>query len=75
MPFGLTNAPAAAHAEAPNGPGFVAVYIDDVLVLSPTLTEHLTHLQAVIKRISEAGLKLKPRFVRSEVVTSSLRRA
>ena len=53
-----------------SGPDFVAVYIDDVLVFSPTLTEHLTHLQAVIKRISEAGLKLKPskcRFVRSEV--------
>ena len=76
MPFGLTNAPAVFqrlmqhlmtglnHAA---GPDFVVVYI---LVFSPTLEQHLLHLRAVIKRISEAGLKLKPskcRFVRSEV--------
>ena len=43
-----------------SGPDFVAVYIDDVLVFSPTLEEHIDHLKAVIQRISEAGLKLKP---------------
>ena len=79
MPFGLTNAPAVIqrlmqrllmglNPEA--GPDFVTVYIDDVLVFSPTLEEHLIHLQAVIRRIEEAGLKLKPskcRFVCKEV--------
>ena len=53
-----------------SGPDFVAVYIDDILIFSPTLEQHLNHLQQVISRISKAGLKLKPSkclFVRSEV--------
>ena len=79
MPFGLTNAPAVfqrlmqkvlsgLNPEA--GPEFVAVYIDDVLIISHTVTEHLEHLRAVIQRIEEEGLKLKPtkcHFARSEV--------
>jgi len=79
MPFGLTNAPAVfqrlmqrvlggLNPEA--GPDFVAVYIDDVLIFSRTISEHLSHLQAVISRIEEAGLKLKPSkcyFARQEV--------
>ena len=49
---------------------FVAVYIDDVLVFSRTLGDHLKHLQMVIDRLQQAGLKLKPtkcHFVREEV--------
>ena len=52
------------------GPDFVKVYIDDVIVFSPTLTDHLRHLRQVFDRIREAGLKLKPtkcRFVAPEV--------
>ena len=76
MPFGLTNAPAVfqrlmqrllAGLNPKCGPDFVTVYIDDVLVFSATLEDHLTHLQAVVERIEEAGLKLKPskcRFAR-----------
>ena len=69
MPFGLTNAPAAfqrlmqrvlAGLNPDAGPDFVAVYIDDVLVFSRTVEDHLNHLRAVIQRIMEAGLKLKP---------------
>ena len=79
MPFGLTNAPAVfqrlmqrvlAGLNPDSGPDFVAVYIDDVLVFSRTVEEHLIHLQAVIQRIGEAGLKLKPskcHFARREV--------
>ena len=53
MPFGLTNAPAVfqrlmervlAGLNPEQGPDFVKVYIDDVLVFSPTLTDHLHHL-------------------------------
>ena len=67
MPFGLTNAPAVFQGimqrllmgmNPESGPDFVTVYIDDVLVFSPTLDEHLVHLQVVIRRINEAGLKL-----------------
>ena len=54
----------------PDGKQFVSVYIDDVLVYSRTLEEHLEHLQQVIQKIENAGLKLKPskcNFVREEV--------
>ena len=79
MPFGLTNAPAVfqrlmqkvlAGLNPDCGPDFVAVYIDDVLVFSRTLEEHMTHVQRVLERIKQAGLKLKPSkcfFARREV--------
>ena len=79
MPFGLTNAPSVFQRlmqrlvtglNPPAGPDFVAVYIDDILVFSPTLELHLAHLRTVIERIREAGLKLKPskcRFICREV--------
>lgn len=79
MPFGLTNAPGVfqrlmervlAGLNPPDGAAFVVVYIDDVLVFSRSLEEHLEHLRRVILRICEAGLKLKPskcHFIREEV--------
>ena len=41
------------------GQTFVSVYIDDILVYSRMLEEHLTHLRLVLERIQKAGLKLK----------------
>ena len=79
MPFGLTNAPAVFQRLMQSvlmglnptvGNQFVSVYIDDVLIYSRTLSEHLEHLKLVIERIEQAGLKLKPSkcsFVREEV--------
>ncbi len=79
MPFGLTNAPGVfqrlmekvlAGLNPPDGSAFVVVYIDNVLVFSRSLEEHLEHLRRVILRICEAGLKLKPskcHFIREEV--------
>ena len=46
------------------------VYIDDVLVFSPTFEEHLKHIDEVLARFEFAGLKLKPTkclFANSEV--------
>lgn len=46
------------------------MYIDDILIFSRTLREHLTHLQQVIERVFEVGLKLKPmkcRFIQKEL--------
>lgn len=64
MPFGLINVPAVFQwlmkLNPASGPDFMAVNIDNNLVFSPTLEQHLAHLQAVIGRICEAGLKLKP---------------
>ena len=79
MPFGLTNAPAVfqrlmqqvlAGLNPEDGNEFVTAYIDDILVFSPTLREHLDHLQKVIDRLREASLKLNPKkckFVSEEV--------
>lgn len=46
------------------------MYLDDVLIFSHTLEDHLQHLGAVIERLRGAGLKLKPskcHFIRKEV--------
>ena len=79
MPFGLTNAPAVFQRlmeqvlrglNPESGPDFVAAYIDDILVFSTTLKDHLEHLRKVMDRLLDVGLKLKPskcRFVRHEV--------
>ena len=76
MPFGLTNAPAVFQClmqhvlmglNTKEEKYFVAVYIDDVLVFSRTLVDHLL---LVIDRLQQAGLKLKPtkcHFVRKEM--------
>ena len=69
MPFGLTNAPAVfqrlmervlSKLNLDDGPDFVFVYTDDVLVFLEHLNEHLEHLRRVLERIESAGLKLKP---------------
>ena len=79
MPFGLTNAPAVfqrlmqqviSGVNPADGPDFVCVYIDDLLVLSCSLKEHLRHLRSVMERLQQANLKLKPskcHFLRQSV--------
>ena len=79
MPFGLTNAPAVFQRliqqvviclNPDDGPDFVSVYLDDILVFSESLSDHLRHLQRVIMRMMDVGLKLKPakcHFSRSEL--------
>ncbi len=71
MPFGLRNAPAVFQRlmqrvlmglNPAEGPDFVAAYLDDILVFSRTLEEHLLHLNQVIDRLTQAGLKLNPAF-------------
>lgn len=79
MPFGLTNAPPVFQRlmsrvlmglNPTDGPDFVTVYIDDILIFSKSLEDHLQHLECVVKRIQKVGLKLKPskcRFICQEV--------
>ena len=56
MPFGLTNAPAVfqrlmqrvlSGLNKEEEPSFVVVYIDDILIFSRTIEEHLHHISLV----------------------------
>ena len=37
------------------------VYIDDIIIFSKTVEDHLTQLDIVLSRLKSAGLKLKPK--------------
>ncbi|GBG83333.1 hypothetical protein CBR_g37046 [Chara braunii] len=64
MPFGLTNAP-ASFQRAMNDifrdilEKYVLVYLDDILVYSRTLEEHLRHLHDVLDRLRRHGFYAK----------------
>eukprot|EP00731_Ephydatia_muelleri_P008580 Em0004g918a len=69
MPFGLCNAPstfqrlmelvlAGLHWSS------CLVYLDDIIIYSRTVKEHLTRLEEVPERLQAAGMKLKPKKCR-----------
>ena len=65
MPFGLTNAPSTFQrlmglVLAGLSWSTCLVYLDDIIVFSQTVEEHFTCLADVLRRLNEAGLKLKP---------------
>ena len=65
MPFGLCNAPATFLRLMEGVLSGLArdkclIYLDDVLVVGRTFTEHIRNLREVLTRLSRAGLKLKP---------------
>ena len=69
MPFGLTNTPGVFQRlmqrvigglNTKEGTDFVRVYIDDLIVFSRSLKEHIAHLRQVLSRLRGANLKLKP---------------
>ena len=51
------------------GSDFMSVYLNDVLIFSEKVDEHLEHLELVISHVKGAGMKFKPKcqFVRQEV--------
>ncbi|KAI7808450.1 Pol polyprotein [Triplophysa rosa] len=64
LPFGLTNAPAvfqglinAKLSDMINQ--FVFVYMDDILIFSPSLQEHSQHVREVLQRLLENQLFIK----------------
>ena len=64
MPFGLTNAPAAFmdlmnKVLSPYLDKFVIVFIDDILVYSGILEEHVEHLRTVLQILRERQLYAK----------------
>ena len=65
MPFGATNAPATFQRLMESCLGdlnlnWCIIYLDDVVVYAPSVEEHLKRLGAVLQKLKEAGLKLKP---------------
>ena len=65
MPFGLKNAPATFQQLMQSGLGnlhlhYCIIYLDDVIVFSKTLEEHLLRLRAMFEKLKQVGLKLKP---------------
>ena len=79
MPFGLTNAQGVFQRlmqrvngglNTKEGTDFVRAYIDDLVVFSRSLKEHIAHLRQVLSRLRSANLKLKPskcHFLRQNV--------
>ena len=63
VPFGLKNAPPYFQRQMDkvliNMP-FARCYIDDIVIWSSNLEEHLKHLSAVFARLRHAGLKVHP---------------
>lgn len=75
MPFGLKNAPSTFQRVMDNillgiQNERCLVYMDDIIVYSPTIHEHITRLTEVFKRLRKANLKIQPdkcEFLRKEV--------
>ena len=62
LPFGVASAPSIFQRTMENllqGIQGVCVYIDDILISGRTDEEHLEHLDEVIRRLAEAGMRLK----------------
>ena len=64
MPFGLTNAPATFQSYINEVlrtylDEFCVAYIDDILIYSRTLEEHIEHVRKILKKLLEHGLYVK----------------
>ena len=65
MPFGVTGGPGTFQSAmnatlAPILRKCVLVFLDDILVYSATLEDHLSHLEAVLQLLDQDGWKVKP---------------
>ncbi len=75
MPFGLTNAPATCQEMINDAlrqylDRFVIAYLDDIMIYSKTLEEHISHVSKVLECLNTRNLHLKPKkceFHREEV--------
>ena len=65
MPFGLKNAPSVFQRFVDmifsDLRPFIHVYIDDVIVFSNTIEDHVKHLDIVFQRLSDYGLTIQER--------------
>ena len=60
VPFGLTNAPmvfSRIMKDITEGcEKFVEVYLDDTIIFSKTIEDHINHINIVLKKLSEGGM-------------------
>ena len=69
MPFGLCNATATFQrlmnmilkSEDSQLGNIVLCYVDDILIATKTVDQHLERLSSVFQKLAKAGLKLKPK--------------
>jgi hypothetical protein len=79
MPFGLSAAPQTFQRlmnDVLRHLPFAACYLDDIVIFSASLEEHIQHLEAVFKALEEANLKInrdKCEFATQEVEYLGLR--
>uniref|UniRef100_A0A4W5JRV3 Gypsy retrotransposon integrase-like protein 1 n=1 Tax=Hucho hucho TaxID=62062 RepID=A0A4W5JRV3_9TELE len=64
MPFGLSNSPAVFQALINDVlrdmvDQFIYVYLDDILIFSSSLQQHVQHVRRVLQRLLENGLFVK----------------
>jgi len=64
MPFGLCNAPGTFQREMNNISKdilyeFVLDYLDDIIVFSKTMDDHIRHIRTVFEVLVNEGLKLR----------------
>lgn len=75
MPFGLKNAPSTFQRVMDNvlqglQGNICLVYMDDIIIFSTSLQEHLTNLRSVFERLREANFKIqldKSEFLHKQV--------
>ena len=63
MPYGLRNSAQTFQRFMDHilrGLDFVFCYVDDILIASPSMEEHLCHLRVVFERLSAHGVLLNP---------------
>ena len=65
MPFGLINAPATCQKMINDALRqylniFVIAYLDDIMIYSTTLKEHVQHVSQVLECLNRRDLRLKP---------------
>ena len=66
MPFGLANSPATYQRLMEECLGdlhtrICFIYLDDLIIFSKTVDEHLNRLEQVFQRLRDVGLKLSPK--------------
>ena len=75
LPFGLCNAPPTFQRMmeiifSSLGWEFILIYLDDIIIFSSSVEQHLDHLKKVFIKLSEAKLKVSPKkcsFLQSSV--------